>query len=281
MEQISSVQQMQTIAQAWHTAGLKIAFVPTMGNLHAGHLSLVEAAQRLADRVVVSIFVNPLQFGPQEDFASYPRTLDADADKLSTAGVDVLFTPSPEEIYPAGVTTAGYEVDELASVLEGAYRPGHFQGVVTVVQRLFEIVSPDIAIFGQKDFQQLQIIRRMVQDLQLGVGIVAMPTWREPSGLAMSSRNGYLSGSEREQAATIYQTLLWVGQQISHGARDWAALESSAAEQLNQAGFVTDYVAIRDSDSLHAPKDSTKDLVILAAAHLGKTRLIDNIHIKI
>lgn len=282
MEVISSAQQMHARARDWRNHGLRIAFVPTMGNLHAGHLSLVERAKQLADRVVVSIFVNPLQFGPTEDFASYPRTLESDLEKLKPFEVDVVFTPGAEDIYPDGTEQArSYEVAELSGVLEGASRPGHFRGVTTVVKRLFEIVQPYVAIFGEKDFQQLMIIRRMVQNLNLPVAIDAMPTLREVNGLAMSSRNGYLSALERDQAAHIYQTLSWLRQQLEAGQNDWHNLEATAAERLNNLGFSTDYVAIRHAQTLEKPDESTKDLVVLVAARLGKTRLIDNIHIKI
>lgn len=266
----------------WRTHGARVALVPTMGNLHAGHLRLVEAARKQADKIVVSIFVNPSQFGPNEDFAAYPRTPEADAAKLDAAGADLLFQPEAGEIYPGG--SAGktqVEVPGLSDDLCGKFRPGHFRGVATVVLKLFNLVCPDVALFGEKDYQQLTVIRRMVADLDLTVAIHGVATEREASGLAMSSRNGYLSASEREQAAGLYAELQAVAASLRAGRRDLRTLEQSAAEALASRGFRVDYVAIRKPDDLGIPEPHDQDWIVLAAAHLGRTRLIDNLRVSL
>jgi len=275
----------ETIAAAraqvheWRTAGARIAFVATMGNLHDGHLSLVRAARSLADRVVASIFVNPLQFGPTEDFGAYPRTLEDDQAALETSSCDLLFAPSAAEMYPDGQPSTRLTVGLLGSVLCGAHRVGHFDGMATVVAKLLNIVQPDFAVFGQKDFQQLAVIRRFVADLNLPVSIVGVPTVRENDGLAMSSRNRYLGELERKKAPLLYATLLHIGEQILNGTRDYEKLCRDAKEHLSASGFGPDYVEVRDSSDLSQPDETAEMLVILAAATLGRARLIDNIQV--
>jgi pantoate--beta-alanine ligase len=253
------------------------ALVPTMGNLHAGHIHLVEEANDRADRVVVSIFVNPLQFGPSEDFHSYPRTFKRDCAMLEQAGVDLLFAPTVEAIYPHGeaASTRVCPPDSLGGILCGAARPGHFTGVATVVAMLLNAAQPDMALFGEKDYQQLLVIKKMAEDLLLPVEIVGIPTVREADGLAMSSRNGYLSAEQRAIAPCLYQTLQWTSGQLQGGRQDFAALEQEAAAMLQATGFRPDYAAIRRADDLAAPQPGER-LVVLAAAWLGKARLIDN-----
>lgn len=264
--------------QRWRELHQRVAFVPTMGNLHAGHIALVKRAHELAQRVVVSIFVNPLQFGPDEDFARYPRTLDADKLQLAVAGVDLLFVPDVETMYPQGsVQTTRVVVPGLSTILEGEHRPGHFEGVATVVCKLFNCVQPDVAVFGEKDYQQLQVIRRMVRDICIPVEIAGVPTMREPDRLAMSSRNQYLTRAEREIAPVLYHRLREVADALRDGASDFADLERGAAAQLGAAGFRPDYVAVRDAGTLEPPAEATRSFVVLGAAWLGKARLIDNI----
>lgn len=282
MQTEHTILAVQDQVRQWQRQGLRVAFVPTMGNLHAGHLSLVEVAKKRCDKVVVSIFVNPLQFGPNEDFDSYPRTLDADSTALISADVDLLFAPSVNEMYPNGrEQQTQVRVPELGEILEGASRPGFFNGVATVVSKLFHIVPADVAVFGQKDYQQLQVIRRMVADLNMPIEIIGAPIVREANGLAMSSRNGYLSESEREQAATIYQCLHQVQADLLQGRRDYSVLEQAACTWLNGHGFESDYVVIRDPATLKQPQADDGEWVVLAAARLGTTRLIDNIFVKL
>ena len=279
MQLIHSITEMQSYSSVWQQAGLKIAYVPTMGNLHAGHLSLVEKAVQVADRVVVSIFVNPLQFNENSDFEAYPRTLDADIKKLDDYRVNVLFAPSEKALYPQGreqVTTL--EVPELSTILEGKRRPGHFRGVTTVVAKLFNCVQPHVAIFGEKDFQQLLVLKRMVADLNFPIEIIGMPTQREEDGLAMSSRNSRFSAAERQKAPVLYRALQLLRDKILTGERDFAQLESQAMEQISGEGMTPEYISVRSAKDLGAPQTST-DLVIMAAARLGQTRLIDNIRI--
>ncbi len=253
----------------------RIALVPTMGNLHAGHLALVAQAQRAADIVVVSLFVNPLQFGADEDLAHYPRTLAADQAVLTEAGVDLLFVPTEAELYPRPLAEqTQVQVPGISDQYCGASRPGHFVGVATVVCKLFNIVQPDIALFGRKDYQQLYIIRRMVADLALPVQIQAMETVREPDGLALSSRNQYLTRAERAIAPQLYQQIQHTAAQM--GRRPVPQLETELANRLNAAGFQTDYVHIVDADCLAPLRVGSKHAVILVAAWLGRTRLIDN-----
>jgi len=265
----------------WHRDCARVAFVPTMGNLHAGHLQLVDVARKKADRVVVSIYVNPLQFGANEDFDAYPRTLEADLEKLRQHGVDLVFTPTDETMYPEGrqQVTKVEVTSSLTAILEGAQRPGHFTGVATVVCKLFHITKPDLAIFGEKDLQQLRVIQRMVSDLNMPVEIHGEPTIREADGLAMSSRNQYLNPRERTIAPGLYAVLQATRERIRLKNVDLADLEQAAIMQLEQQGFNPDYVVIRHADSLLEASSPTDSLVILAAARLGKTRLIDNLHV--
>lgn len=257
----------------------RLAFVPTMGNLHQGHLELVHEARKRAARVAVSIFVNPMQFGANEDLAAYPRTLSADLEKLEFVGADLVFTPPAELIYPGDMSKhTKVEVPGISDLLCGASRPGHFVGVATVVCKLFNLVQPDVALFGKKDYQQLMVIRRMVQDLAMPVEIVGVDTIREADGLAMSSRNGYLTPEQRETAPVLYATLKQVAAAIQEGATDFRGLEHQAAQQLNSSGLRTDYVAIREQQDLGQPRLGSP-LVILAAAWLGKARLIDNLEV--
>lgn len=266
------------LVQSWRRDGERIGFVPTMGNLHDGHLRLVDVAKKNADKVVVSIYVNPLQFSVNEDLSKYPRTLRADIEKLEKRGVDLLFTPDDKTMYPEGTTPSVYvQVTRLAEQLEGSHRPGHFRGVATVVTKLFNIVQPDLAVFGEKDYQQLLVIRQMVKDLSMPIQIIGEPTVRELDGLAMSSRNGYLSSSERKRAPGLYETLEDVRERILMDNVEYHDLEQAAIMQLEQKGFFPDYVAIRNRDTLQEPESTREPLVILAAARLGNTRLIDNL----
>jgi pantoate--beta-alanine ligase len=262
----------------WRRAGERIGFVPTMGNLHAGHHSLIAAARADCDRVVASVFVNPTQFGPNEDYASYPRTLDADARGLADAGCDLLFAPAASELYPFGTAASvKVHVPIVSEGLCGKFRPGHFDGVATVVSKLFNLVAPDVAYFGRKDFQQLRVIERMTRDLGLPIGIVGVDTMREASGLAMSSRNQYLTPSERERAAEIHRTLVAMRDAIAQG-RDHRAVEAAARDRLEAAGFQVDYAAIRVAEDLGEPDPARREgLVALIAARLGVARLIDNV----
>jgi pantoate--beta-alanine ligase len=264
--------------RAWRANGERIAFVPTMGNLHAGHGDLVTRARTLADRVIVSIFVNPMQFGPNEDFAQYPRTPNEDATLLAMLGADALFVPDAADIYPAGYEQSTYiDIPALGDILCGAFRPGHFRGVATVVAKLFNLVVPDVAVFGEKDYQQITIIRRMTADLCMPIEIIGAPTTREVDGLAMSSRNRYLTPADRAAAPSIYQALVVAQQQLRAGSRDFAALERVGGDALTAAGFKLDYFSVRDASNLQAPAATTKEFVVLTAARIGKARLIDNV----
>jgi len=283
MYTFQQIEQLRTLVGDWRKSGDIIAFVPTMGNLHQGHLSLVEIAQKKASRVVVSIYVNPLQFSPDEDYGSYPRTLQADLDKLRAMGVDLVFTPDDEMIYPRGESrTTSVEVPELSEVLEGEFRSGFFRGVATVVLKLFNMVQPDIAVFGEKDFQQLLVIRQMVDDLDLPIEIVGARIKREADGLAMSSRNSYLGPAERENSRALSASLQQLCLQVERGVSIEQA-EKDCKLALEKHGFIVDYVTVRETDSLKAvPSDQTavnRQLVVLAAARLGKTRLIDNMRL--
>lgn len=257
--------------------GQKVAFVPTMGNLHEGHLTLVKKAREQADFVVVSIFVNPMQFERSDDLNSYPRTLDEDLEKLAAEGVNAVFTPTPDTIYPEGVDShTMVEVPVLSSILEGASRPGHFRGVATVVSKLFNIVKPDIAFFGEKDFQQLAVIRKMTDDMALNIEVIGVPTVREMDGLAMSSRNGLLTIDERQRAPVLARTMRWVSSAVRGGRHDYASVIEDATDQLRAAGLQSDEIFIRDARTLMAIDENTTQIVILMSAFLGKVRLIDN-----
>lgn len=278
MKKIQTVKKMRSTITAWREAGDKVALVPTMGNLHKGHLSLVSLAAEHADRVVVSIFVNPTQFGPGEDFDRYPRTLDVDARKLSRARVDAIFAPTVDAVYPRGIEQATVvTVPALSEQLCGESRPGHFSGVTSVVSRLFNICMPHVAVFGQKDYQQLMILRRMVEDLHFPVRLIQGPTEREPDGLAMSSRNNFLDAGQRAIATTIYQSLVKLAEDLRGGRRDYPELEAAAAANIRAAGMTPDYVAVRNADTLAIPDARSVRLVILAAARLAGVRLIDNL----
>jgi len=255
----------------------RTAFVPTMGNLHAGHASLVELAKHHGQPVVASIFVNPLQFGAGEDFERYPRTLATDCEKLAAAGCDLVFAPDVAELYPVPQTFTVQPPDSLANDLCGAFRPGHFSGVATVVLKLFNLVQPRVAVFGKKDFQQLRVIQELVKQFNLPIDIVAGDTLRDPDGLAMSSRNAYLGASERIQAALLQRELAAIVAAVQAGERDFEALAATAARHLKMAGWRVDYVALRDAATLQAPTPDSTRLVVLGAAWLGNTRLIDNL----
>ena len=273
-----TIAELRVRIAAWKRAGERVAFVPTMGNLHRGHIHLVERARELAPRTVASIFVNPMQFGANEDYAGYPRTLEDDCRQLQAAGLDLLFAPKLTEIYPRPLADmTQVTVPELSGILCGVSRPVHFSGVTTVVTKLFNMVQPDVAVFGEKDWQQLIIIRRMAADLDMPVEIVGVPTVREPDGLAMSSRNGYLSTEERATAPALYATLRATAERLCVGERDCATLEAEAKAGLAAAGFRPDYFEIRRSDDLRRPTPGDVDLRIFAAAWLGRARLIDNL----
>jgi len=263
---------------AWRMAGERIVFVPTMGNLHQGHLRLVEHARQHGQHVVVSIFVNPMQFNDKDDFAAYPNTLAQDSEKLKAMGVNALFLPSVEVIYPGGhQDNSEVIVPGLSDILCGAHRPGHFVGVATVVAKLFNIVQADVAVFGEKDFQQLMVIRRMVNELCFPIEIIGVPTERESDGLAMSSRNGYLNAQERQQASLLYKVLEQAKSQLESGGESIAEIEARAQQALQGGGFRPEYFSVRCAKDLSIADGGTQDLVIVAAAWLGEARLIDNI----
>jgi pantoate--beta-alanine ligase len=281
MERIEPIDILRTRVADWRRSGQRVAFVPTMGNLHAGHIALIAAAGARADRVVASIFVNPLQFGPSEDFGAYPRTLERDQAMLEAAGCDLLFNPGVATMYPKGMEDqTRVEVPGLSDILCGASRPGHFTGVATVVCKLFNMVQPDLALFGEKDFQQLLVIRRMTEDLAMPIEILGVPTVREADGLAMSSRNGYLTPAERAAAPGLYRALGLAADSLRRGETP-AQAEALAAAAIGEAGLRLDYVSVRDPDSLAHPASATRYLVILGAAHLGRARLIDNLRVSV
>jgi len=278
MKVIESKRELHEQLREWRHDDEHVALVPTMGNLHAGHASLVEIAREHAERVVVTIFVNPTQFGEGEDFDDYPRTLERDVRRLRKLRADILFTPGAETVYPFGTEQATMvTVPYLSDNFCGSFRPGHFDGVTSVVARLFALVRPDVAIFGQKDYQQQLVIRRMAEDLSLPVKIVCAPTIREDDGLAMSSRNSYLNSEERALAPKFHETLAAIGTELQSGKRDYKAREAEATEALEKHGFRVDYIAIRRAQDLSEPDRDCDEIVILAAAHLGDTRLIDNV----
>lgn len=277
MQTITDLSELRQRIGHWKRAGKRVGFVPTMGNLHAGHLSLVKLARERADHVVASVFVNPTQFGPHEDYGRYPRTPDADIAGLCGAGCELVWMPSVETMYPYGTdATVQVRVPGVTGLLEGAHRPGHFDGVATVVARLFNQVQPELAVFGAKDYQQLAVIRYLVRDLAFAVEIAAAETMREADGLAMSSRNQYLSGDERPVAAEIHRCLLWIRSQVQGGV-PVAQVEADASQRLQDAGFAPDYVAIRTTALGLPESDHGGPLVALIAARLGGTRLIDNL----
>lgn len=282
MKTIRTVKKLRAELANLRARGGRIALVPTMGNLHAGHLALVAEARALADHVVASIFVNPTQFGPGEDFASYPRTLERDRRQLAAAGADLLFAPPVDEIYPDGATDGTVVcVPGLSTILCGASRPGHFAGVASVVTRLFNIVQPDVAAFGEKDYQQLLVIRRLQADLHLPIRIVGVPTQRNVDGLALSSRNQYLSAAELQRAPELHRALVDCAGQLQRRTRSLAALEKQGLARLTAAGFRPDYFVIRNAADLTRPGKGSRELVVLAAARLGRTRLIDNVQARV
>ncbi|PYA92522.1 pantoate--beta-alanine ligase [Serratia marcescens] len=261
----------------WRQEGKRIALVPTMGNLHDGHMTLVDEARARADVVVVSIFVNPMQFDRPDDLARYPRTLQEDSEKLTRRSVDLVFAPAPAAVYPQGLEQQTYvDVPGISSILEGASRPGHFRGVSTIVSKLFNLVQPDLACFGEKDYQQLALIRKMVADMGYDIDIVGVPTVRAKDGLALSSRNGYLTAEERKVAPQLSKIMNALAQQLANGERHVEELLEQTAEQLRAAGFTPDELFIRDADSLQPLTVDSQRAVVLMAAWLGKARLIDN-----
>jgi len=263
----------------WRQQQSEVALVPTMGNLHDGHLHLVKTALERCDNVVVSIFVNPMQFGANEDLDSYPRTLEADCQALDALGVSAVFTPQVNDVYPRGLDKqTRIEVPDISDILCGASRPGHFTGVATIVCKLFNMVQPQLAVFGEKDYQQLQVIRLMTQDLSLPVDVLGAPTQRETSGLAMSSRNGYLSAEQKQQASALYRILQKTRAELRSNT-DFKALEKAAINDLTEAGFAPDYFSIRNANDLQEATSENPEWVILAAAFMGKTRLIDNLRV--
>lgn len=275
----SDIETLRTTVRQARQAHKSVAFVPTMGNLHNGHLTLVRTALQHADIVIVSIFVNPLQFDRQEDLQNYPRTLEQDCQLLEQAGVTAVFTPTPEIMYPDGMAVQTFvEVPGISYQLEGAKRPGHFRGVSTVVTKLFNIVQPDIACFGQKDYQQLALIRKMVRDLAMPIDIIGVPTVRAEDGLALSSRNGYLTREERPLAPHLAEVMCWIGELLPARRHAIPALVAEASERLNHLGFRTDSIDIIDAATLEPLTESSQEAVILMAAWLGsKARLIDNL----
>lgn len=275
---VGDLRGLRACVRAWKREGHRVGFVPTMGNLHAGHFSLVELARRHAGRVVASVFVNPTQFGPDEDFSRYPRTLAEDSVGLVEHNCDLLFAPAVDVMYPFGPDHAlRIHVPEVGDTLEGAHRPGHFDGVATVVAKLFTMVEPDLAVFGQKDWQQLLVVRRLVRELDMPVEILAGPIVREPDGLAMSSRNRYLDGRQRARATELHATLQWMHDSFVEG-HVLAAIEGAAMRRLQRAGFEPDYAVVRRAEDLGMPVEGERTgLMALGAARLGDTRLIDNL----
>jgi pantoate--beta-alanine ligase len=287
MKTVSNINELRIQIKIWRQQGLTIGFVPTMGNLHAGHISLVTEAHKHADKIVASIFVNPMQFGVNEDIDNYPRTMDDDTQKLSAAGIDLLFTPTPAIIYPKGLSKQSFvEVPNVSDGYCGESRPGHFRGVATVVCKLFNLVQPDIACFGLKDYQQVQVIETMVTDLSMPIKIIPVPTSREASGLALSSRNGYLTTEEQVIAPVLQKNLQWLKTHIVKGfakkqSIDFIGLARQAAKAIDNAGLTTDYLHVCQAQTLQPASEDDTQLVILAAAYCGKARLIDNLAVEL
>ncbi|PKI12934.1 pantoate--beta-alanine ligase [Colwellia sp. 12G3] len=287
MKTVSQISELRAQVNAWRQQGLTVAFVPTMGNLHAGHISLVDEAHKHADKIVASIFVNPMQFGANEDIDSYPRTMVDDQQKLTAAGTDLLFTPTPDIIYPKGLAKQSFiEVPNISDGYCGESRPGHFRGVATVVCKLFNLVQPDVACFGLKDYQQVQVIQTMVEDLSMPITIIPVATTREDNGLALSSRNGYLTAEEKAIAPVLHKNLQWLAEKISTGfsqndSIDFIGLSKQAVKAINEAGLHTDYLHVCQAQTLQPASEDDTQLVILAAAHCGKARLIDNLQLKL
>ena len=282
MDIFSEILPLREQIKTWKREGKRIAFVPTMGNLHEGHLTLVRTAREHADIVIASIFVNPMQFNNTDDLTNYPRTIDEDVEKLTAEKVDMLFTPTPEIMYPEGLETqTTVDVPFISTILEGASRPGHFKGVSTVVNKLFNIVQPDVACFGEKDFQQLALIRQMVIDMALDINIVGVATVREMDSLAMSSRNNLLTLNERQRAPVLARTMRWISSQMRGGRNDYVSLIEDASDQLRAADLLPDEIFIRDARTLQEPTEETTQAVILMAAFLGQVRLIDNLVVEL
>ena len=280
MNTVKTVRELRAVVARARSEGKRIALVPTMGNLHSGHIALITKAVQRADFVIASIFVNPLQFGPTEDLASYPRTLAADQEQLLQAGCHLLFTPTVEEMYPHGMADQTIvRVPVVSEGLCGGSRPGHFDGVSTVVSKLFNMVQPDLAIFGQKDFQQLAVVNALVRDLNMPIQIIGEPTVRAADGLALSSRNGYLTEDQRAAAPALYRVIKQIGAALQNGEQDHRQLISDGISALEAAGFRADYLEIRNAVSLRPATPDDHDLVVLGAAFMGKTRLIDNLHL--
>ena len=280
MKVVDSIASLRALIGEWKRQGSSVGFVPTMGNLHDGHLKLVKRAKAHNDKVIISIFVNPMQFGANEDLDAYPRTIEDDKAKLIGEGADAVFLPSVQDMYPAGLDVQTFvEVPGISDVLCGASRPGHFRGVATVVSKLFNMVQPDDAFFGEKDFQQLQVIRTMVRDLSMAVTVHGVPTEREASGLAMSSRNGYLSAEEKAKASLIYQAMQKMKLAIEQGDTNFADIENSAISELEKEGFKNDYVKVVNAQTFMPAAADDKQLVIVVALFMGATRLIDNLQI--
>ncbi len=278
MKTVQDIPELRQQVSQWRAEGKRIGFVPTMGHLHAGHISLVELARSRCERVVVSIFINPLQFNQASDFDAYPKTLPADQQKLEAVGADLLFLPDTEMMYPEGQQNISrVSVPGVTEVLEGGCRPGHFDGVATIVMKLFNLVQPDIAVFGEKDYQQLLLVKKMVADLNLPVEIISAPTEREGDGLAMSSRNSRLSQQQRQQASGLHQVLLEARQQLHEGKMSIAQIEAEAMQALREAGFEPEYVSFRQSGDFQPMSGAGGEGRLLAAAWLGEVRLIDNI----
>ncbi|MCP4433776.1 MAG: pantoate--beta-alanine ligase [Gammaproteobacteria bacterium] len=280
MDQATSIVELHQYAQHWKDHKESIAFIPTMGNLHDGHLSLIKKGQSLCDRTICSIFVNPMQFGANEDFNHYPRTLEQDIQRLKQNGCDLVYLPTAYELYPDGLEHITHiHVTDLTDHWEATHRPGHFTGVATIVLKLFNIVKPNVSVFGKKDYQQYRVIQKMVCDLNLDVEIIGSETTREPSGLATSSRNQYLDSEQTEAASMIYKTLQQTAARIKTGERNYIELKNEAIAALNQTGFRTDYFSICNSVTLKPANNTDKKLVILVTAAIGETRLLDNIEI--
>lgn len=277
MQTFADISALREQIKQYKRDGRRVAFVPTMGNLHEGHLTLVRKAREEGNVVVVSIFVNPMQFDRADDLNNYPRTLDEDLSKLNAEGVDFVFTPTPEVMYPQGLDKQTFiEVPGLSHMLEGASRPGHFRGVATIVAKLFNIVQPNVACFGEKDFQQLAVIRQMVNDLCMDIEIIGVPTVREMDGLAMSSRNGLLTLDQRQRAPVLARTMRWISSAMRGGRDDYASIIEDASDQLRAAGLQPDEIFIRDAKTLQVISSETTQAVILVSAFLGQARLIDN-----
>lgn len=277
MKTVDNINDLRQIISEWRQQGLKIGFVPTMGNLHAGHISLITEAHKHADKIVASIFINPMQFGENEDVDNYPRTMEADQQKLAAEGTDLLFTPTPEIIYPKGLDKQTYvEVPNVSEGYCGESRPGHFKGVSTIVCKLFNLVQPDVACFGLKDYQQVQVIETMVEDLSMPIKIIPVDTVREPSGLALSSRNGYLTEEELKIAPALSQNIQWLANELKTNT-DFIGLAKTAKMYIDNAGLKTDYIHVCNAKTLQPASEDDKEVVILAAAFCGKARLIDNL----